>query len=63
MFQSLGYNKESKYLDLQAAARAHRLGQTRPVKIIKVRNRAYMFEILLRSCRYRPFIVGDEALS
>ena len=39
--------------DLQAAARAHRLGQTRPVKIIRLVSRNTVEEVILRRAEHK----------
>ena len=39
--------------DLQAAARAHRLGQTRPVKIIRLVTRNTVEEVILKRANHK----------
>ncbi|XP_066278036.1 chromodomain-helicase-DNA-binding protein 1-like [Branchiostoma lanceolatum] len=45
IFMDSDYNPQN---DLQAAARAHRIGQTRPVKIIRLIGRSTVEEIILK---------------
>ena len=51
--------------DLQASARAHRIGQTRPVKIIRLIGRSTVEEIILRRAEAKlklteSVIEGDQ---